>query len=400
MSVRGIFTSHSGLIGERQNDLSARVLMTGPGGSAPMLALSAGMPSLPATQTSFTWIEDAHISGNSAVVTGGDASATSIEVEDVNLWMPHTVLMNENTGEYVFVTAVNSSTNTITIERGISGTTAQAITAADRLQLIASAYPEGGDRPEAVSQKGEERSNYTQIFKNGWAITGTAAAIGYITGSQLANNRSLCFQYHAEEIERSFLWGRKGIRTLAGKQLRLTHGIISQIEDFGGIVESANTGGVPGALSMIDLQDFMRRIFDIQAKGMPNERIAYTGSKVLSLINEMVLRDSRYNIEVNESEYGITVTVIKGFNARLKILTHPMMTENSLWNTELYVLHPGMIHKRPLRRTWTEEFDKNKQNNNGKDAIEGYIADEMGFEIRGAKTMGILRNIQTAVNSF
>lgn len=400
MSIRGIFASHMGLIGERQEDLSARVLMVGPGGMAPMLALSSGMPSEPAPQTSYSWIEDSHISGNQAVVTGGNSAAATIIVDDLGIWTVNTVLMNQNTGEYLFITALNEATNQITITRGWAGTTAATITAADKIQSIGTAYAEGSDRPDAVTQKGEERTNYVQIFKNGWAITGTANAVTWVTGSQMARNREMCFAYHSEDIERAFLWGRKGVRVVGGKQLRTTNGIIPQIEDFGGIVQSAASGGNSGAQSMKDLQHFLRLIFDKQAKGLPNERIAFCGSQFLELVQQMVMLDTTYMIESKETEYGIIVTTITGFNGRLKLITHPMMVENSVWQSELYVLHPGMIKKRIKRNSWSEQFDSQKQNNNGKDAIEGYLAIELGFELRAAQTMGILRNVQTAAASF
>lgn len=400
MALRGIFASHSGLIGERGTDLSARVLRTGAGGMAPMLALSSGMPSVPAPQTNYSWIEDEHISGNQAVVTGGNSAAVSIVVDDSGIWQVGSVLMNQNTGEYILVTSIAGDNVTVGISRGFAGTTAATITAADKLQSVGTAFAEGSDRPSAVTQKGEERTNFVQIFKNGWAITGTANAVQWVTGSQMAYNREMCFNYHAEDIERAFLWGRKGVTTLGGQQLRTSNGIIAQIEDYGGIVESVAAGGVSGNVSMATMQNFLRRIFDKQAKGMPNERIGYCGSNLLELIQQMVLMDSTYNIESKETEYGIVVTTLNGFNGRLKLTTHPMMVENDVWQKELYILHPGLIKKRIKRDSWSEEFNAQKQNNNGKDAIEGYLAIEMGFELRGAKTMGVLRNLTTAVPSF
>ena len=400
MAIRGIFASHSGLIGERQTDLSARVLMTGPGAMAPLLALSAGMPSTPAGQTSYSWIEDEHISGNQTVVTGGNSVAVSIVVDDAGLWVLNQILMDEVTGEYLLVTSIAADNITVGILRGFAGTTAAAITAGDTLQSIGTAYEEGAARPNPVTQKGDERLNYVQIFKNGWAITGTAQAVQYLTGSQMAYNREMCFNYHAEDIERAFIWGRKGIRVVNGSQMRTSHGILAQIKDYGGLVTSAATGSVAGQLSMKDLQTFMRKIFDVQAKGMPNERIAFCGSQLIEFIQNMVILDSMYEVSTNDTEYGIQVTTINGFNGRLKLVTHPMMVENIRWQRELYVLHPGLISKRVLRGTWSEEFGTKTNNNNGKDATEGYIADEMGFQIKGARCMGIYQNIQVPVASY
>ena len=401
MAIRGVFTSHAGLNGERQQDLSARVLWVGPGGMAPMLALSSGMPSEPAKQTSYSWIEDEHISGNQAVVTGGNSGVTTMVMDSVGIWTKNTVIMNQTTGEYILITALNADGVTVdSMIRGFGGTTAATITAADKFQSVGTAFAEGSDRPEAVTQKGDERTNYVQIFKNGWAITGTANAVTWVTGSQTARNRELCFAYHAEDIERATLWGRKGVRVVSGLQLRTSNGIIPQIEDYGGIVESVAAGGNAGEVNMVTIQNFMRRIFDKQAKGFPNERIAFSGSNFLELLQKMVLLDSTYNIESKETEYGITVTTIIGFNGRLKIISHPMMVENEQWQKELYVLHPGLIKKRVKRDSWSEEFNAQKQNNNGKDSIEGYLAIEQGWELRGAQTMGILRNLTTAVASF
>lgn len=400
MAIRGIFTSHSGLIGERQTDLSARVLMIGTGGMAPLLAISAGMPTESAPNTSFAWIEDEHISGNQEVVTGGNSAAVSIIVDDAGIWTPQTILMNEATGEYLFISTIAADNKTVGIVRAFAGTTAQTITAGDNLQSIGTAFEEGGDKPSPVSQQGEEYTNYVQIFKNGWAITGTAKSIDYLTGNKMAYNREMCFAYHAEDIERAMLWGRKGVRVHNGKQLRTSNGVLSQIEQYGGLVESATDGTTAGNYSLRLLREFMRKIFDVNAKGMPNERVAFCGSKLLSVIQNMVLIDTTYNISVNETEYGITVTTITGFNGKLKLVTHPMMSENAKWTSELYVFHPGMMKKRVKRKSWTEEFSPEKQNNNGKDATEGYIAIEMGFEVKGSRTMGILRNVLAPVRSF
>jgi hypothetical protein len=400
MSIRGIFASHSGLNGERGVDLAARVLMTAPGGTAPLLALSSGMPTARAPQTNFSWIEDEHLSGNQTVVTGGNAAAASIVVDDAGIWQAGSILMNEVTGEYLYVTSIAADGVTVNILRGFTGTTAATISTGDTIQSVGSAFAEGSDKPESVSQKGEERLNYVQIFKNGWSVTGTAAATDYLTGSQVAYNREMAFSYHAEDIERAFIWGRKSIRNMNGKQLRTTNGVLAQIEQYGGLVVSANSNGVSGALNLKDLLNFLRRVFDIQAKGLPNERIAFCGSQLLELIQQMVIQDTTYQISQTETAYGITVTTISAIGGKLKLMSHPLMVENAIWQRELYVLHPGLIRKREKRPTWSEEFGPQKQNNAGKDATEGYIGDELGFELRGARTMGIYRNIRTAVASY
>lgn len=403
MAIRGIFASHSGLVGERVGDLASRVLMYGYAGSAPLLALSAGMPSRPARDTVFQWWEDSHIGGRTKIATGGgiNSSAVQVSVDSAQLFVPKTVLMNESTGEYVFVTAVAGTT--LTIVRGWAGTTAQSMTDSQYLQAVGTAHEQGATRPEAIVQKGESRLNYTQIFWNAWAITGTANAVQFVTGSQLANNRQMCMSYHSEDIERAFLYGRKMVGVHNGKQLTMSDGLITQITEYGGLVEDANFQSQSGYMALDgegSLTNFMRRIFDKNIKGMPNERIAMTGSPTLELVQRMVRKDATYNVTVGATSYGLKVTEIIGFNGTLKLLTHPLMTENPFWAKQLLVLHPGGISKRVLRDTETHEYGTSgKPVLDGKDAIEGDIRIELGFEAKGVQTMGLLRGITTAVSS-
>lgn len=394
MSIRGIFASHSGIVGERVGDLSSRVLVMGYTGTAPLLALSSGMPKEVAGDTSYSWVEDSHISGNTTATNAVNAQATSFNVADASIWTKNTVLMNQTTGEYMLVTDIVG--NTITAMRGVGGTVAAAIAIGNVFQHIGTAYPEGGGKPNPVTQKGESRTNYVQIFKNGWAITGTAKAVKFHTGSQLAYNRSQALGYHVEDLERSFIFGRPMVTHINGQQLRMSGGIQYQIETYGGLVEMANSGGVAGNLSVGDLMGFINRIFERNVKGMPNERVTFTGTPVLSVIQELVMEHSHYNISVNESAYGIKVMKLIGVNGELSLATHPLFNENPIWGHQLHVYHPGLIKKRVLRDTWEETFGGGSSNNNGIDAEEGYIAIEQGWQAQGVETMGILKNIQTA----
>lgn len=395
MSVRGVFASHNGIVGERVGDLASRVLMLGYSGTAPLLALSSGMPKEPAGDTSINWVEDSHLSGNTTATGAQLSGATSINVGDTSIWVPNSIIMNQTTGEYMFVTGVNSQTN-ITVIRGIGGTTPTAIGNLDRLQHVGTAFEEGGTRPSPITQKGESRTNYVQIFKNGWAITGSAKAVKFHTGSQLAYNRQMALGYHVEDLERAFMFGRPGLMTLNNKQMRLSGGIVYQVENYGGLITTANVGGA-GNMNLDGIIAFLRQIFDRNVKGLPNERIAFAGSAVIERINKMVRIGSQYQIAVRETEFGIHVTKIVGINGDLSILTHPLFVENTIWSNELHVYHPGLIKKRVLRDTWEETFGSELSNNQGNDADEGFIAIECGFQTQSVETMGIMRNILAAV---
>src|SRR3546814_4878612 len=160
--------------------------------------------------------------------------------------------------------------------RGLAGTSIVSITSAHNVQKLGNAFEEASDMPTAVTQQGHPRMNYTQIFRNGWAISGTAKAVKFLTGSKLAHNKKMCASYHAEDMERTFLWGKKTITTLNGKQFRLTDGVVQQIETVGGHVGDADrdvSGAVvAGDFSRGDLEVFIRVVFRYNVMGQPKDR--------------------------------------------------------------------------------------------------------------------------------
>lgn len=399
MAIQGIFASNDGMVGDRTGDFANAILEINPTGTALLLALTSGMPKAGAADTVFTWFEDSHISGRANIVSGG--TTTTVVVNDGSFYIPGTVLLVEETGERLLVTATVG--NSLTVLRGIGGTTITSVTNVMHVQEIGNAHEEGSGIPVARSQQGHPRMNYTQIFRDAWAITGTAKAVNFRTGSKLAKNKRDCAMYHAEGMERAFIWGVKHVSVLNGNQFRMTDGVIKQIEDNGGHVLSAasDDGGGPtaGELSMFDLQAWMQDLFSTNVKGQPNERIVLGGNMVLQAIQRMVTLDSTYNIGVGETKYGIKVTTITTPFGDLKFMTHPLMNENPTFTHEAYALHPGAIRRRVLRDTFEEGYDKNGLRIDGKDADQGVITTEVGIEVGAASVMGILRNVQKGIKT-
>lgn len=398
--IQGIFASNQGIVGDRVGDFSSAILKYQPTGTALLLALTSGMNKAGAGDTVFTWFEDSHQAGRAATASGG--TTTTVVVDDGSFYIPGTVLLVEETGEHMLCTAVAG--NSLTVIRGLAGTTITSITNAMHTQQIGNAQEEASGMPTSVTQQGAPRMNYVQIFRNSWAISGTAKAIQFRTGNKLARNKKDCATYHAEDMERAFMWGRKHIGTLNGKQFRMTDGVKTQIEQYGGVVQSvasAAPGGsaIAGQFSRVDFEEFIRQVFATNIKGQPNERIALGGDNALAVLNQMTMLDGTYNISQGETKVGIAVTTISTPFGSLKLMTHPLMNENPMWRKELYVMHPGAIRKRVLRETNEEGYDENGKRRQAVDADEGVITTEAGVEVGGAKVMGILKNITKAVKS-
>ena len=141
--IQGIFASNQGIVGDRVGDFASAILRYQPTGTALLLALTSGMTNANAGDTVFTWFEDSHQAGRAATVSGG--TTTTVGVDDGSFYIPGTVLMVEETGEYLLVTAVAG--NALTVIRGLAGTTITAINNTMHVQQVGNAHEEASGMP-------------------------------------------------------------------------------------------------------------------------------------------------------------------------------------------------------------------------------------------------------------
>ena len=388
MAVQGVFLSDSHITGNRKGDFASSLIQVMPEGSAPLLALSSGMPSRDAQDVITTWFEENHITGRfniASFVTDGDG--TGIVVDDVSSAAPGTVLMNETSGEYVLVTAVNTSTNTFTVTRNLTGDGAVTMLITDFLQRVGTAFEEASSRPAGVVNIGYVRMNFLQIFRNSWDVSGTAQAVAYYTASPPAKNRADAGFLHAEDIERAFLWGKKVIGTLNSRPFRLADGLYSMIQ--------TNVEAAAATTTYADLDAFFQAIFSKNIKGKPNERIAFLGNKSLGILNDIALANSQMNIQAGQTEFGMNVHRWITPYGTVMLKTHPLFTESPFRTGDLLVLHPGAVETRYLRRTNIDAYDSNGTRA-GVDADYGVYTTEMTFEYHAEVTAGIFSGMLAA----
>jgi hypothetical protein len=389
MAITGIFASDQSIQANRKSDFASSLIMTGSTGDAPLLALSAGMPSAPVSDTIFNWFEEAELTGRQQITNiHSDGTGTTISVTDASSYVPGVVLEVESEGELVLVTAV--STNQLTLQRNLDGGGVTTLTTSMFLQRVGTAYEEGSAMPTAMVNLGTLRFNTVQIFRNAWALTGTASAVQYYTGSRVAKNRADCASQHKEDIERAFIWGKMVISQRNGKPFRLTAGLVEQCTRYGGLVdsESSNT-------KWSDITSFLQTVFEQNVKGKPNERIAFCGNTVLGVIDRLAVLNSQVNISPGQSTFGMNIRKLMTPYGEITLVTHPLMNQSPVRTQELYVFHPGAIRTRYLRKTWNQDYAGNMRVN-GVDADQGVISTEAGIELVAAITSGIYTGMTTA----
>jgi hypothetical protein len=252
---------------------------------------------------------------------------------------------------------------------------------------IGTANEEGSSRPTAIANLGFPLFNYTQIFRNAWDITGTAKAVAWYTGNKLAKNKRDCVSFHAEDIERAMLWGQRALGQLNGEPFRTANGLLAHI--------STNVSSQSTSVKYSDIRTFLQNIFSYNIEGKPNERIAFCGNTVLTVLENLAITWAQIRIEVGQTDFGLNIRKWITPFGTISLMTHPLMIENPTFTKNLYVFHPGGIRTRYLRPTFEETYDQPGLRA-GRDADYGTITTELSFELKAERTCGIFTGIDTA----
>lgn len=386
MAVKGVFASDQGIVGERKGDFAGSLLQIMPTGSAPLLALSAGMESAPAMDTVINWFEENHLSGRINVTNNATTGPTFV-VDDASFAVVGTIFLVEATGEHVFVSGVSGTT--LTVQRGFAGTTNTTINGSSTpvpIQRLGTAYEEGSSKPISTANLGYPRYNYCEIFRNPWDVTGTARAVEWYTGDKVAKNKRDAATFHAEDIERAMWFHRRSIGVVNNKPFRTMNGVVAQI--------TTNVETQSSNVSVGELDDFLLAVFNRNIKGKPNERIAFCGNTVVSVINKLALNFGVMNMEPGATEFGFKVTKWLTPYGDISLMTHPLFNESPLWTKDLHLLHPGALRTRWLRKTHEDRNDRDGTRA-GVDADYGVFTSELTVEYKAEITGGRFTGVDT-----
>lgn len=384
-AVRGVFASDSGIVGDPKGDFASALLQEVPTGSAPFFALSSGMSSENATDTIIHWFEEAHLAGRTLLNEAIDTTETAWDVVDASSFTVGTIALAEFSGEYVLITAVSG--NTLTVVRGFAGTTAAAANTATGFQRIGTAFEEGSGRPVAVANQGYPRYNYTQIFRNAWNLTRTAQEVAFYTGPIEPKNKRDASLLHAEDIERSCWFGIKTTGVVNSTRFSTMDGLDAQI------ITNVTIAGA--TTTWVDVDNFLRTIFEKNIKGKPNERVAFGGNTALSVLNNIARIEGQIWLEPGQTDFGLNINKWITPYGNITLLTHPLFVENPLWTKDMRVFHPGAVTLKWLHRTSEDDYNKDGTRA-GVDADFGIYTSEFSLKYALEKTGGRFTGLTAA----
>jgi hypothetical protein len=223
--------------------------------NAPFVALLRKLGKYQAKSPKVEWLEDESMPRFDVVSAALTSAAASIGATN-NAWfrVGDGVRITE-TGEFVEVTGVSASA--IGVTRAVGGTSAQSATSAAGLYIVNNANAEGASLRTIKTVRLVNQSNFAQIIRTPFGVTGTEMA-SQLYG-QYSNDRvRLQHKYgleHERQIEATFFWGaRKEDTTTAGAPKRWCGGAYEFIQ--------TNVYNVAGVLTRANFENlFLRKSF-------------------------------------------------------------------------------------------------------------------------------------------
>lgn len=405
MAIQGLRDTGNFATNQRPENWREGILMLYPksaeAAKCPLTALTSRMKSASTNDPWYHWWEKslqtrrialgqnltAPAAGTVQVVT---VVSGALGFKEGDVLMIEQGLLTGGAVEHVQVAQDPTSDTSITLTRGVAGTTPAVVTYAGagvnpNLVCIGSAYEEGSLAPTGIQFDPVDVYNYTQIFRATTEMTRSAAKTKLRTGDQKKEAKRECLENIGIDMERSFFFGRRQTTTKNGKPLRFANGIYNQLASGNRL-----TPTTAGQLSMADLETWMMSFFAVGS----SQKVAFAGNKALNGIQQAVRKNTNYQIFVNEKEYGMKITRIVSPFGELVLFSHALFTQmvgGTTGGTAYAGLEASMfvLDMENVRYRYLEGSDLSYEDDleaPGMDGTkEGYIA-ECSLELNHAST--------------
>ncbi|HHW41263.1 MAG TPA: DUF5309 domain-containing protein [Syntrophomonadaceae bacterium] len=358
----------------RDIDVSREIALLQPSAS-PFTVILLRARKLTTRTAEFDWWEDQIDAYWTQInnATGYTAGDVNLVVDDATIFKPKDVVKNSRTGEVMFVTAVNTTTNTITVTRGYGTTPATAMNDNDWLVRLGNAMEENSKAPESKLTQPTKKVNYTQIIRTPFDQSMTSEAEDLRTAeSERVRLRKKKLIEHRMDIERAILFGEPK-EDPTGKR-RMTGGLLYFI--------TTNVKDVGGAMTEAEFEDFCEMLF---AYGS-SDKLLIAAPHVLSVINQI----ARNKIETTSGEetYGIRLKKYLSYHGDLYLVPSKALEKD--YGSMAIGVDMRNIYYRPLKGRDTK-LRTNIQDNDVDGWKDEYLT-EMGLKVELEKTHAVLKN--------
>ena len=321
---------------------------------------------------------------NDSPIAAGVTSLT-VDADDENKFaIAGSIIVNSRTGEVMRATADTTGT-TLTVTRNIGGTT-HVIHDNDDLFIAGFAAQEGADVATSVSFDAIMISNFLQIFRTSFSVTGTMQSTYLRTGDKEDESRVKALKMHMSDIERAMFFGIKSEDTsTAAQPLRTTGGLMNAVTANKYDISGVNAGVNAGA-GILTEEEFDLLLTETIFKFGSNSKIAFVGAKVANHLQQ--IGKDRWQPTQVEGAYGVNLTRYSTFAGDLMVHLHPQFRQIPGMDTAMVVVDFPYLVYRYLEGRDTQLLE-DRQSPGADTRISEYLT-EAGLELTQDKVHAVI----------
>lgn len=344
-----------------------------------------GDPLRAATSTHHEWLEDELLPNKDSIddqSISSPSTETDFDVANGSRFQVGDQIQVEGSKELMLVTAVSS--DTLTVVRGYSGTTAQDLVDGQVVNILGNAALEGSDKPSARFTNRSRCGNYTQIFAATVEVSGTDMA-----ANQLGLSDEM--DYQKQERLRELIRDLENTVVNGGQPASDPQGSGNVRRTMKGIIQSLSTNvfstGDSGFPSGTDLDEtkvnyVLRKIWE-SSNG--NVDLIVVGGFQKRKINSFLSASRSYG--ASETTYRDMVSVYESDFGVCKIITTRWMPQDTALlldsaRTSVLPLAGRSFHFKPLASSGDYEC--------------GELIGEYTLELKNEAAHGLIRGLSTS----
>lgn len=359
-------TLQNQIVGKKEA-VSDELLLLNPHQTPMVTLLGFGEPT---TQVEHVWFEDEMYADETTATASALSGDTTIAVADGSIFeAKHVAKVGE---EFVLVTSVNG--NDLTVTRGYAGTTPAAVNSGQKVEFQFVEGVEGSDARAGRFKARARKSNFTQIFDETIAISGTAAATSQHGIDDL-------YEYEKQKKQQELaLQLEKAV--INGVKYESGNGLVRQMGGLRNFVVT-NVADAAGAVLTADkLNDSFQAIYEKGGFATGGNYKIVVGAKQKRAISNF----ASANIHLDRLDNGRGQVVdhfVSDFGQAEIVLN------NNVDANEVFIVDANRAAIKPLQ---TREFFHEYMGAKG-DYVTGQIVGEYVFELHQEKAHARIKNL-------
>lgn len=394
--VTGVFNTAVITQDLAKKSFAAMITRLMPNGTAPLFGLTSMLKEETAYQFEHGYFSKTMIFPTMQVSAAGQTNVDTVfTVGSTTNILPGMIMRVDTTNENVLVVNVNDATH-VAVQRAVGTVAAAAVGANVNLWMVGNAFEEASLRPQSMVIVPARITNYTQIFRNTWAVSKTIGATAVIAGGgNIAESRQDCAAFQAADIEKALFFGQKFLGSRNGQPFHTMDGLISIV-----------TQNAPGNITTLgatttwtQLEAALDPAFNqMTDPKVPNMRLLFCGGPARRVIHNICRTNSTYFIQGNQTEWGLQFDTIKVPRGTFNLIEHPLFNAYgaaSTWAKMAIGVDLSTFNLAYLqgRKTENAEFNMAGQvTDNGIDACGGTLTSELTELVKNPAANVVLFN--------